>query len=87
MTSDNVKTWVYFAQCKRMEFYRQCCVLPFNLRSIKAAFLEIEKAMFTSATLVPVFTVTTPGPYTCSKQSKAYHAKCNFKVNCEKKCL
>ena len=31
------------------------------LRSIKAAFLELEKAMFTGATLVPMFTTITPG--------------------------
>ena len=54
------------------------------LRSIKAALLELEKAMFTGATPVPMFTIITPGPYTHSKQSKAFHAKCNWKVNCEK---
>ena len=46
------------------------------LRSIKAAFLELEKALFTSATLVPIFTIITPTPYTHSKQSKSFHAKC-----------
>ena len=54
------------------------------LRSIKAALLELEEAMFTGATPVPMFTIITPGPYTHSKQSKAFHAKCNLKVNCEK---
>ena len=54
------------------------------LRSIKAAFLELEKAMLTGATPVPMFTINTPGPYTHSKQSKAFHANCNLKVNCEK---
>ena len=54
------------------------------LRSIKAAFLELEKAMFTGATLVPTFTIITPGPYTHRKQSNAFHAKSNLKVNCEK---
>ena len=54
------------------------------LRSIKAALLELEKAMFTGANPVPMFTIITPGPYTHSKQSKAFHAKCNWKVNCEK---
>ena len=41
--------------------------------------------MFTGATLVPMFTNITPGPYTHIKQSKAIHDKCNLKVNCEKK--
>ena len=57
----------------------------YTLCSIKAAFLEIEKAMFTRATLVPMFTIITPGPYTHSKQSKAFYAKCELKVNYEKK--
>ena len=53
------------------------------LRSIK--FLELGKAMFTGATLVPMFTIITPGPYTHSKQPKTFHAKCNLKVNCVNK--
>ena len=32
-----------------------------------------------------MFTIITPGPYTHSKYSKAFEAKCNLKVNCEKK--
>ena len=55
------------------------------LRSIKAAFFELEKAMFTRATFVPMFTIITPGPYTHSKQSKAIDGECNLKVNCAKK--
>ena len=55
------------------------------LRSSKAAFLELEKAIITGATPVPMFTIITPGPYTRSKQSKTFHAKCNVKLNCEKK--
>ena len=55
------------------------------LRSVKAAFLELEKAMFTGASLVPMFTIVTPGPYTHSKQSKTFLAKCNLKLICEKK--
>ena len=55
------------------------------LRSSKAAFLELEKAMFTGATLVPLFTIITPGPHTHSKQLKTFHAKCNLKVNYEEK--
>ena len=55
------------------------------LNSIEAAFLELEKAMFTGATPVPIFTIITLGPYTHSKQSTAFHAKCNLKINCGKK--
>ena len=55
------------------------------LRSIEAAFLELEKALFTGATLVPMFTIITPGPYTNSRQAKTFYAKCNLKVNCEEK--
>ena len=55
------------------------------LRSIKDAFFELEKAMFTGATRVPMFTIIPPGPYTHSEQSKAIHAKCILNVNCEKK--
>ena len=54
------------------------------LRSIEAALLELEKAMFTGPTPVPMFTIITPGPFTHSKKSEAIHAKCNLKVNCEK---
>ncbi len=57
-----------------------------NIRSIKVAFLELEKAMYTVATLVPTFTIITPGRYTQSKSSKLFHAELNLKVNCEKKC-
>ena len=40
--------------------------------------------MFTGATPVSMFTIITLGPYTHSKQSKTFHAKCNLKVGCEK---
>ena len=43
--------------------------------------------MFTVATLVPMCTVITPGPYTHTKQAKTFHVKYNLKVNCEKNCL
>ena len=56
-----------------------------NLRSINAAFLHLEKVIFNCATLVSMFTIITSGPYTLSKQWKTLHAKCNLKVNCEKK--
>ena len=55
------------------------------LRSIKPAFLELEQTMYTGATLIPMFTIIIPGPYSHSKQSKTFHAKCNLKVNCEEK--
>ena len=55
-----------------------------NLRSIEAASFGLENAMFTGATLFPMFTIISPGPYTHSKQSKAIHGKCNLKVNGEK---
>ena len=41
--------------------------------------------MFTGAIFVPMFTIITLGPYTPSKQSETFHAKCNLKANCEKK--
>ena len=41
--------------------------------------------MFTSATFVPMFTIITLEPYTPSKQSEKFHAKCSLKVNCENK--
>ena len=56
-------------------------VFGYTLRSIKTAFLELEKAMFNGASLVTIFTVITPGAYTHSKQSKEFPAKCNLKVN------
>ena len=68
-----------------MEFYIDNVVYCNILRSFKAAFLELEKAMFTGATLVPMFTVITPGPYTHSKKPKTFHAKGNLKVNCDEK--
>ena len=55
------------------------------LRSFEAAFFEPEKVMFTGTTLVPMFTIITPCPYTHCKQSKAIHAKSDLKVICEKK--
>ena len=83
-TSDNIKTGFFLLSVHWWSFLEN--VVYFNiLRSIKAEIFELEKAMFTSATLVPMFTIITPAPYTQSKQSKAIHAKCNLKVNCEKK--
>ena len=53
-------------------------------RSTKIAFLEVEKAMFTFTTPIPLFTIITPSPKTRNKQSKSFHTKCNLKVNREK---
>ena len=47
-----------------MEFYRDNVVYWNILRSIKAAFLQLEKVMITVATLVPMFTIVILGPYT-----------------------
>ena len=44
------------------------------LRSVKAAFLELEKAVFTVATLVLMFTIITRAPFTEGKQPKTFHA-------------
>ena len=54
------------------------------LLSIKAACLEVKKYVFAVATLVPMFTIITPGPYTCSQKSKLFHAKFNLEVNCQR---
>ena len=84
-TSDTVTTWVFISfnvqWCSSFYYVVYCNVL----RSIKTTFLELEKAIFTGATLVPMFTIITPGPYTKSEQSKTFHAKNNFNVNCDKR--
>ena len=49
-----------------MKFYRKFIdnvVYSNILRSSKAAFLELEKAMINGATPVPMFTIITPAPY------------------------
>ena len=83
--SDNVKNEVFISLKVQWWRFIDKVVYCNTLHSFKAAFLELEKAMFTGAILVPMFTIITPGPYTHSKQSKAIHAKCILKVNCEKK--
>ena len=84
-TSATVRTWV-FTSLSLQSWSFIDIVLYWNiLLWIKAAFLELEKAMFTVGTLVPMFTTITPGPFTHSKQSKTFHAKCTLKLNCEKK--
>ena len=79
-------TWVFIPRNLKWRSFINKVVYCNNLRSIKVAFLELEKAMYTVATPVPMFTIITPGLYTQSKQSKIFYAKCNLKVNCEKKC-
>ena len=83
-TSNNVKTWVFISLHVRWWSFLDNVVYCNTLLSNKDAFFELEKAMFTDATLVPMFTIITPGPYTHSKQSKAIHAKCILNVNYEK---
>ena len=85
-TSVDVETWVFTPFNVKWRSFIDKVVYCNNLRSIKVAFLELEKAMYTVATPVPMFTIITPGRYTHSKQSKIFHAKFNLKVNCEKKC-
>ena len=58
-----------------------------NLLSIKAAFLGEENTTFTVATLAPMFTMITPGPYTCITQTETVHVKCNLEANCDEKYL
>ena len=84
-TFDLVKNWVFIWLNVQWWSFKDNVVYCNILHSIKAAFLELDKAMFTGATLVPMFTIITPSPYTHSKQSNTFHAKCNLKVNCEEK--
>ena len=82
LTKKNLGFFSLNVQCWSFIDNVVCCNI---LRSIEAAFLELEKAVLTGAALVPMFTIITLGPYTHSKQTKAVHGKCNLKVNCEKK--
>ena len=61
-TSDIVKNWVFIPLNVHLWSFIDNVVYCNILRSIKAAFLELEKAMFTGATLVPMFIIITPGP-------------------------
>ena len=56
-----------------------------TFRSIKAAFLELEKTMFTIATLVPMVTIITPGPLTRSEQSMTFKDSENRESKSEEK--
>ena len=85
-TSVDVETWVFTPFNVKWRNFLDKVVYCNNKRSIKVAFLELEKAMYTVATHVSMFTIITPGRYTHSKSSKIFHAKFNLTVNCEKKC-
>ena len=84
-TSDVVKNWVFISLNIQWWSFIYNVVYCNILRSIKAAILELEKAVFTGATLVPMFPIITRGPYTHSKQPKTFHAKQKLKANCENK--
>ena len=84
-TSDKVKTRFFISLNVRWWSLLENVVYYNTLRSNKAAILELEKAMFTGAIIVAMFTMITPGPHTHSKQSKTFHPKVDSKVNCEKK--
>ena len=86
-TSDNVKIWVFILLNVQWWSFIDNVVYCNTLRSIKAAFLELEKAMLTGSILVQMFTIITPGPYAHSKESKAFLANCNLKAFCDKKCV
>ena len=68
-TSVDVETWVFTPLNVKWRSFIDKVVYCNKLRSIKVAFLELEKAMYTVATPVPMFTIITPGRYTHSKQS------------------
>ena len=86
-TSGNVKTWKFSSLNVQWWSFIYNIVYFSILRSNKAEFIDVEKAMFTVATVVPMFTIITPGPLTCSKKPNTFHAKCNLKVYRKKKCL
>ena len=83
-TTGHVETWVFIPLNPKWRSFIDKVVYCNNFRSIKVSFLELEKAMYAIATPAPMFTIITPGPYTHSKQSKTFPAKCNMKVNCDK---
>ena len=60
-TSDIVKIWVFISLNVKRWYFIVNIVYCNILRSIKAAFLELEKAMFTVATAVRMLTIITPG--------------------------
>ena len=71
-TSDDVKTWVFISLNVQWWSFVDNVVYCNTLQSFKATYLELEKAMFTGALLVPIFTIIPLGPYTHSKQSNQF---------------
>ena len=61
-TSDIVKTWVFISLDVQWWSFIDNIVYCNILRSMRAAFFELEKAMFTVATAVRMLTFITPGP-------------------------
>ena len=68
-TSDNVKSWVFSSLNVQWWSFIDNVVYCNILRSMRAAFHEPEKAMFTVATAVRMLRIISPGPQTHSKQS------------------
>ena len=82
-TFANVKTWVFSSINIQWWSFLVNLVYCNVLRSRKAAFREVQKAMLTVAILVPMFTITIRGPYNRSIQSKIFLAKSKLKVKLE----
>ena len=73
-TSNKVETWNSSSlNVPRWSFIVNVVYCNF-LHSIKASSLEVEKAMFNVVTLVPMFTLINPGPYTRSRKQYTIHA-------------
>ena len=85
-TSDDGETWVFTPLNIKLRSLIDKIVYYNKSRSIKVAILELEKAMYTVATPVLMFTFITPGRYTHSNWSKNFHGNFILMVNCEKKC-
>ena len=84
-TSDIVKIWVSISLNVQWWSFIDIVVYCNILRSIKAAFRGLEKSNVHRRNSCSDVYYITPSPYTHSKQPKAFHAKCNLKVNCEEK--
>ena len=79
-TFDVVKTIVFSSLNIHWCSFTANVVYCHIFHSFKAALVEVEKTMFTIGNLVPIFEIITPGPYTRSKQSRTFHAKCSVFV-------
>ena len=60
-TSDNVKAWVFNSLIVQIWNFTGNVLYCNTLRSNKAAFLELEKALFTVTTAVRILAIITPG--------------------------